>query len=43
MSMVEFIEQNRARIYNIDQLASKDYLGKLIGMMDDVLTVKTGI
>jgi hypothetical protein len=29
--------------YNLDQLASKDYLGKLIGMMDNVLTVKTGI
>jgi len=28
---------------NLDQLASKDYLGKLIDMMDDVLMVKTGI
>jgi len=29
--------------YNLDQLASKGYLGKLIDMMDDILTVKTGI
>ena len=29
--------------YNLDQLASKGHLGKLIDMMDDVLTVKTGI
>ena len=29
--------------YNLDQLASKGYLDKLIDMMDDVLTVKTGI
>ena len=29
--------------YNLDQLASKGHLGKLIGMMDDVLTAKTGI
>lgn len=29
--------------YNLDQLASKGHLGKLIDMMDDVLTAKTGI
>jgi len=29
--------------YNLDQLASKGHLGKLIGMMDNVLTAKTGI
>ena len=29
--------------YNLDQLASKGHLGKLIDMMDDILTAKTGI
>ena len=29
--------------YNLDQLASKGHLGKLISMMYDVLTAKTGI
>ena len=29
--------------YDLDELANKGYLGKLIDMMDDVLSVKTGI
>lgn len=29
--------------YDLDRLAYKGYLDKLIDMMDDVLTVKTGI
>jgi hypothetical protein len=29
--------------YDLDELASKGHLGKLIDMMDDVLSVKTGI
>lgn len=29
--------------YDLDQLASKGHLGKLIDMMEDVLAVKTGI
>ena len=29
--------------YDLDELASKGHLDKLIDMMDDVLTVKTGI
>jgi hypothetical protein len=29
--------------YDLDELASKGHLGKLIDMMDDVLAAKTGI